>query len=109
MTVLSAERRAVVRYPVHQGLSCHLNPSMRGLILTAVIRDISVHGIGLLIGTQLASGLQVMIDVGTCVSDHSHAIPARVAHCTVEPDGRWFAGRSFLEQITDDEMQAILR
>lgn len=107
MSLPAEERRALVRYPSSQE-ACLLDPSMRGILLAAKVRDISTQGIGLLVGKQLISGAQVTIDIQDRNRGESRILQARVVHATLQPEGRWLVGCVFSTSLSAEELREIL-
>ena len=75
----------------------------------AALRDISPGGIGLLIDRPVASGSLVAVELFNRAEKYWHLKVTRVVHVTPSASGLWVAGNTFLQRLTDEEFDALLR
>ncbi len=68
----------------------------------ARVRDLSAHGIGLLLKHRFEPGTQLLVEVGAPEQHRSQRFRARVAHATPEPDG-WLMGCEFVNALEGEE------
>jgi hypothetical protein len=101
-----SERRVSVRYQCSTEASCSsLAPFER---LSGRVRDISTDGIGLVLGTSLRVGIDLVIELKTRTPGIGLTLMARVAHSTFEADGTWIIGAQFLTTPTEEQIEALL-
>lgn len=100
------ERRVAVRYQCGAEASCSsLAPFER---LSGGVRDISTHGIALVLGTSLRVGIDLIIELKTRTPGINLTLMARVVHSTFEAEGTWIVGAKFLTTPTEEQIQAVL-
>jgi hypothetical protein len=100
------ERRVTVRYQCSAEASCSsLAPIER---LSGRVRDISKEGIGLVLGTSLRVGIDLIIELKTRTQGIGLTLMARVMHSTFEAEGNWIIGAKFLTTPTEEQIQALL-
>jgi PilZ domain len=75
----------------------------------AWILNLSLSGVGLLLGRQLAPGLEVVVHLTSGAGDKMFEIAARVRHATRQPDNEWVLGCEFAIPLTDEQMEALLQ
>ncbi|MCI0458817.1 MAG: PilZ domain-containing protein [Gemmataceae bacterium] len=101
----SRERRDGRRYPLNQEVMCH-PMSVRPDELwweTAMARDISGHGIGLVLFHPVQPGLLLNVTLtGKTV------LLAHVIHTLSRAEGGWFVGCAFANPLGDQDLQAVL-
>jgi hypothetical protein len=73
----------------------------------AWVHDLSVTGIGLLLGEPVEAGAELDIEVLTPAVART-AIRGRVAHATQRDDGSWLVGCTFLEPLSPSELEKLL-
>lgn len=78
---------------------------VEGTAVEAQVRNISFHGIGLLLSRRLPPGTLLTVEM----KGHKHplAIEARVVHCTQQPRG-WLTGCQFIDGIDEEELEEWL-
>jgi hypothetical protein len=103
---LEVERRAVVRYLCDREIT--YSPVMSRERFWARVRNISSHGIGLLLGTPLEPGTDMVIDMKTMDPRISLSLVARVVHSTMQEEGNWLVGCKFLTRPTEEQVLALL-
>jgi hypothetical protein len=100
------ERRASVRYQCSDEISCSsLAPFDR---LSGRVRDISRHGVALILGTSIRVGTEVVMDLRTRNPGISLTLRARVVHATLEGEGSWIVGCEFVSTPTEEQILALL-
>ena len=75
----------------------------------ATIRDISTGGVGLVLKRRFEPGAGLAIELPAAGDCSEQTLLARVRHATRLPDGRWLLGCAFISELSDDEVQALLR
>jgi hypothetical protein len=106
------ERRAFVRYPAELETSCKpfgaqstADPEMNW---DAVVRDLSVGGIGLRLGRRFERGTLLVVELPDNSDGSTRYLTVRVVHVTAEISGEWILGCRFTRSLSDEEVQAIL-
>jgi hypothetical protein len=100
------ERRASVRFQCSNRASCSsLAPFER---LNGAMRDISKHGIALVLGTSIREGIELVIDLKTKNPGICLTLLARVVHSRPEEEGTWIVGCEFITTPTEEQIQALL-
>ena len=112
-TVPATERRAWVRMPKDQQVSCQpLAASTTEESETAwlgTVRDISAGGVALVLNRRFEPGSLLIIDLSAKTKTASQPRPVRVVHATTERKGRWIIGCAFASPLSQEELQSILR
>jgi hypothetical protein len=104
--VAELERRVSVRYQCSWEASCSsLAPVER---LSGRVRDISTHGIALVLGTSIPQGTELVIDLKTRNPGICLTLRACVIHSTLEAEGTWIIGGKFISMPTEEQLQALL-
>jgi hypothetical protein len=107
----AADRRLFVRHAADAATVCQPVASWttEQLKWQARIRDVSFTGIGLVLSRRFERGTGLAIEVPGDDPDSSHTVFARIARVIEEPDGAWLVGCAFVSQLSDDELQALVR
>jgi hypothetical protein len=101
------DRRAVERYPVSAGVTCpFLAPVAEGLG-AAKVRDVSMQGIGLLLGRRVEPGTLLTVVLSNAAKGFSKTVLVRVVHATPQPGG-CLVGGTFETPLTYQEMSALV-
>ena len=103
-----SNRRAAVRY--------QCGPATPGRVMVvggqewqrAWVLDLSLGGVGLLLGRPLDMGLTLVVVLKSTADKKTYELPARVCHASRQPDGDWIIGCEFATKLTDDELDALL-
>jgi serine/threonine protein kinase len=109
------ERRAWVRHDLDVG-SC-------GVIDTAVcsggpeseefwplvVRDLSNGGVGVLLARRFEPGTELSIELSTGPATPPRRLSARIVRVVPENAGHWVHGCSFPENLSNDELDALLK
>jgi serine/threonine protein kinase len=115
LTGPGTERRAWVRHALDVG-SC-------GVIDTAVcaggpeseefwplvIRDLSNGGVGVLLARRFEPGTELSIELSAGPNAPPRRLSARVVRVVSEKGGHWVHGCAFPENLTDDELDGLLK
>jgi hypothetical protein len=105
--IRSEERRAFVRYQSNAKGSCQTLSTGRESSWEATVRNISSHGVGLLLGRRFEPGVLLAIEVADQSDGQMRLLLARVVHATARPEGGWLIGCCLLNSLTDDEVQSL--
>ena len=101
-----ADRRASVRFQCSTSASCSsLAPFER---LNGMTRNISRHGIALILGTSIREGIEVVIDLKTKNPGIRLTLLARVVRSIPDAEGTWMVGCEFITTPTEEQIQALL-
>ncbi len=73
------------------------------------IRDISTGGAGLILGRRFEPGAGLAVELPASGDRSEETLLARVRHATRLPDGRWLHGCAFISELSDDELERLLR
>ena len=103
-----SNRRATIRY--------HCAPATPGRVATPAkqemqrgwVLDVSLGGVGLLLGRPLEVGQAVTLCLSGLASGPVYELPARVAHATREPGGDWVVGCDLDRELSRDELDDML-
>jgi hypothetical protein len=75
----------------------------------ATIKDISVMGVGLVVGRRFERGAGMAIALPASDTHSADTLLVRVQHTTALPAGRWLLGCSLISELGEDEIEEILR
>jgi hypothetical protein len=101
------ERRAWVRCCCTG--ECHVRGADRlpDVFEAARVRDISPHGIGLVLTSRVARGS--MLDLEFPGAEFNRVLLAQVVHVTRQPDGTWLVGCQFAFPLDVSELHFLLQ
>jgi len=108
-SVLNSERRGDERHP------CGLPTSGRQLgrpddeSWTARIRDVSQSGLGLALATPFKQGTVLAINVAGDHERFARPVLVRVVHVKEQAGGEWIVGCNFVGQLSQAELDGLLR
>jgi hypothetical protein len=102
---LPGELRAAQRYPSNQDARCH-PPVASPETTPARVRDVSSHGVGLLVPRRFEPGTVLILELGA--ADRRVPVLARVVRLVVWADGEWLVGCSFVGEISTEELLPLL-
>jgi hypothetical protein len=88
--------------------TCQPLSTARGLQWTAKILNISRGGVALLLGRRFEMGTLLAIEVPKTKTQNSLTFLARVVHVSGKPAGTWQVGCAFTQEISEDDLQALL-
>jgi hypothetical protein len=72
------------------------------------VRDISVSGVGLIVGRRFERGTTLWIELPAAAEEEPRILRARVAHATRTPDGHWLLGCALVSEIDADDLEELL-
>ena len=102
------ERRCWVRYPCNQAaFSLSLSPP-EYIFWTARARDISRGGLSLDLSQRFDPGTILAVKVLSTNQTSAHALTVRVIHIREQEAGSWRVGCEFIDELSDDDLHAIL-
>src|SRR5947209_4745123 len=104
------ECRVYERYPSEGATSCQpiAPPGADDMKWSAIIRDVSVGGIGLLINRRFERGVGLAIELPEASADSYYTAFARVIHIRPQ-NGGWFHGCAFVGQLSEEGLAAVVR
>jgi hypothetical protein len=73
------------------------------------IRDLSTGGLGLVLKRRFEPGAGLAIELPAVGDRPAETLLARVRHATRLSDGRWVHGCAFISELSEDELNALLR
>jgi hypothetical protein len=102
------ERRSLERYICRRQTTVRVlaKPSLRSF--SAIVRDISMLGIGLLVDQPFEPGTMLALQLRSRHARFSGILTGIVKHCTRQPEGDWLLGCSLTRSLTDDEVLGLL-
>jgi serine/threonine protein kinase len=105
------ERRVAVRYPYSMGTVCNVDLSTTAamtedLIWPAIVRDLSEHGIGLLLARRFEQGTVLSVELQKKKEASAHLI--KVTRVSPEKLGHWVLGCEFVEHLAREELADLL-
>jgi hypothetical protein len=104
----SSNRRATVRYHCAPATLGRLQLPPREEMQNTWVLDISLAGVGLLLGRALEPGLAVVIHMGDRSGARVYDLPAQVIHATKEISGDWVVGCRLDTSLTQDDLDALV-
>jgi PilZ domain len=104
----TVDRRELGRYPAPRNPHIRLlaRPSFQAY--QAVVRDLSVNGMGLLLDQRFEVGTILAIQLRQAHQGLSCILSGKVTHATRQPDGQWLIGCTLSRSLTDDEVWTLL-
>jgi len=103
------EQRARVRFRTQQPSLCQrIEAQTDDFWFMASIRDLSQHGVGLVVNCTFDPGLFLAIEPLAFKEELSRGFQCRVVYAREEQPGRWFLGCEFVRPLSDQEMNAFL-
>jgi hypothetical protein len=80
----------------------------RDLHWPATLRDLSVKGVGLIVGRRFEPGAGLAIELPETPTRSADTLLARVIHATALPDRKWLLGCSLISELSTDELESIV-
>jgi hypothetical protein len=74
---------------------------------TAVIRDVSARGLGLLLPRRFEPGAVLFVEPFGLTGYATRVLPAKVVRVTARDGGAWLIGCEFLTELREDEVSAL--
>jgi len=82
--------------------------SSQNPLWSAVVRDLSPGGIGLIVERRFERGTSLTVEVPETGTRPAVTLFGRVAHVTALPDNRWLIGCAFALQLDTEKLQSLL-
>src|SRR5438105_2629459 len=101
---LCEERRVSVRFPTSLQAEVHAVRPASPAPWLARVRDISAHGIGLVLPHPVEPGALLTGDVESPTRDVMRTILARVVHVTARARGEWIVGCALVTELSDADL-----
>lgn len=101
------DRRVMERYKVSADVSCPFVSPVLEDFGTVKIRDVSMHGVGLVMHHHVEPGIVLTVALVNPARDFNKMVLARVVHITPLGSG-FLVGCSFLTPLTYQEMSALI-
>jgi hypothetical protein len=76
---------------------------------TAPVVNVSVTGVALLEDEPLENGTLLTTELQAASGQTVTSLLACVVHVTAHPDGKWVAGCNFISELTEKDLDALLR
>jgi hypothetical protein len=73
------------------------------------VRDVSAGGIGLVLSRRFEPGAGLVVELPNIPGQPSETLLARVVHATPVANGYWALGCAFVRELTEHELQSLLR
>jgi hypothetical protein len=102
------EHRAFVRYKCSEEGSCHSIQPGANDQWPATIRDVSQGGLSLVVQHAFEKGEILTVQLQLPVEGFPRRLFVRVKHVNAHPELGWVIGCSFLNRLTDYELQALV-
>jgi hypothetical protein len=101
------ERRVSVRFPTSLQAEVHAVRPASPAPWLARVRDISAHGIGLVLPHPVEPGALLTGDVESPSGNLTRTILARVVHVTARARGEWVVGCALVSELSDADLGAF--
>jgi serine/threonine protein kinase len=108
------ERRGHVRYPCTRATLCDLNTSIHDddaetkIQWDGTIHDLSVKGIGLLLGRRFEPGTTMSLSLESPETGHKLKVEVRVSRVIRTRNRQWFLGGIFTQPLVREELIKLL-
>jgi hypothetical protein len=109
MSLSSHLRRTEVRHVLAQQPGCQVSLHARDVEYIGVVRNLSTHGIGILLEAWLAPGTETSAQLTNACKLFTCDLQMRVIHATSQPDGSCLLGCEFAAPLPHDTVQALVR
>ena len=103
----SADRRAETRMAVNAGTSCSFVAPIVTDIGPAKVKDISMQGVGLILGRRVEQGSMLAITLTNPAKGFVKTVIVNVVHVTAQPGG-CLVGGIFTTPLTYQELTALV-
>jgi hypothetical protein len=102
------ERRASVRHSCERDGACVPVLAGQNFQWSARVLNISQGGVALSLRRRFEKGTLLTVEVQRSDNHPPDPFLARVVHVTPQPDGNWLIGCAFTNDISADDLQAML-
>lgn len=102
------ERRGAERHPCGLKVNDHLTVSVGTASWPAVVYDLSVTGIGLIMGVRPDPSAAFDIKLHAVARGVAYTLHAQVVRTILLPDGNWFCGCALTQNIQEEDIKKIL-
>jgi hypothetical protein len=109
------ERRVWVRHTLEVGsfavidTALHAGGSDNEELWPAVVRDLSVGGVGVLLARRFEPGTELSVELSVGPDAPPRRLSARVVRVVSEKAGHWVHGCAFSTRLADEELEVLLR
>lgn len=110
-TPVTLDRRRQVRYESSLHANCHLDAPMPQPSWPALVRNLSVGGIGLLLSHRFRPGTHLVVQLRNPNGSLRRTLRVRVRHATAMPasdPAAWYLGCSFASCLSEGELRDLL-
>jgi hypothetical protein len=104
-----AERRELERFEVNADAACPLLSPVAEDFGPARVRDVSMQGVGLLVGRRVEPGALLAVVLENKARGFSKTALVRVTHVAAQPGGGFLVGGPFTAPLSYKEMSALVR
>ena len=101
------ENRVVPRLPGDTVGPLQLRADSAGLSFSAIVRDVSIQGIGLIAHQAFDPGTSLIVEAGPSAKRLATELTATVRHARSLPDGQWLLGCMFSRHLTTTDFEAL--
>lgn len=101
------DARAADRFPVNAGTSCAFAHEVVETAGTALVRDVSMDGVGLLLDRPVVVGAVLAVGLTNPAKGFAKTVLVRVAHVT-PATGALLVGGAFLTPLTYQELTTLV-
>jgi hypothetical protein len=106
-TTPQIENRAVPRVPGDTVGPLKMRAEPMALSFSAIVRDVSIQGIGLFAEQAFVMGTSFVVESGPSGKCLPKAVTAQLRHATMLPDGRWLLGCRFSRHLTIEDFERL--
>jgi hypothetical protein len=100
----ATERRAAARTPFEAEAVFYVGTE----IWKAPCQNICPHGLGILLDRPPDPKTPIVVELRNRVENYWHRKHLRVVHATPRGDNTWIVGSMFVQELSDDELRALL-
>jgi hypothetical protein len=112
----SPTRPLSVECRVRQRHSCDLKSSCqpiaaradKDILWSATVRDISVSGLGLVVGRRFERGTGLAIEIPPAGKHAGDTLLVKVVHITALAGGTWLLGCAFVSELSEDGLMGLV-
>ena len=97
--------RCWTRFPCNVETVCYTSDTAPGERRSGRILNISAGGVGLQLRCEFSEGTLLHFELPAEMNLANQKVLVRVARLMEQPDGSWFLGREFADELTVDELK----